>query len=233
MIEIADNLQRIRSRIAAAAEASGRGPEEITLIAVSKNFLQESISSAITAGQTHFGENRVQEAESKIPYFQSAPNITWHMIGHLQSNKAWRAAELFDVIHSVDSIKLARKLSQAALELGKTLSVLIQVDLGHEETKFGADRGQVAEIVAATTEMGGLRLDGLMTMPPFFEDPERTRPYFAALRELRQSIEQEQPGALGHGQLSMGMSHDFEVAIQEGATIVRVGTAIFGERSND
>lgn len=230
---IGDNIQRIRSRIAAAALARGRGPEEITLIAVSKNFLQESISSAITAGQTHFGENRVQEAESKIPYLQSAPNITWHMIGHLQSNKAERAAELFNVIHSVDSIKLARKLSQAALELGKTLSVLIQVDLGQEETKFGADRGQVAEIVAATTDMGGLRLDGLMTIPPFFEDPERTRPYFAALRELRQSIEQEQPGALGRGQLSMGMSHDFEVAIQEGATMVRVGTAIFGERSYD
>jgi pyridoxal phosphate enzyme (YggS family) len=155
------------------------------------------------------------------------------MIGHLQSNKAWRAAELFDVIHSVDSIKLARKLSQAALELDKTLSVLIQVDLGHEETKFGADRGQVAEIVAATADMGGLRLDGLMTIPPFFEDPERTRIYFAALRDLRQSIELEQPGALGRGQLSMGMSHDFEVAIQEGATMVRVGTAIFGERSYD
>jgi PLP dependent protein len=228
---VADNIQKVRDRIAAAAAACGRKPEEITLVAVSKNFLQDSISAAVAAGQRHFGENRVQEAESKIPDFRSAPDITWHMIGHLQSNKAQRAVELFDVIHSVDSIKLARKLSQTALDLGKTMSVLIQVDLGHEETKFGANRGQVAEIAAAIRDMGGLHLDGLMTIPPFSEDPERTRPYFAALRELRQALAQDQPGALGRGHLSMGMSHDFETAIQEGATIVRVGTAIFGERS--
>lgn len=229
--EIAENISKVRDRIAAAAAACGRKPENITLVAVSKNFNQDTISSAIAAGQSHFGENRVQEAESKIPQFRSVPDLTWHMIGHLQSNKAQRAAELFDVVHSVDSIKLARKLSQAALAIGKTLSVLIQVDLGHEETKFGAERSQVVEIAAAIRPLGGLRLDGLMTIPPFFEDPERTRPYFVALRELRQSLEQEQPGCLGRGQLSMGMSHDYEVAIQEGATIVRVGTAIFGERS--
>jgi hypothetical protein len=231
MSGIAENVQRVRDRLAAAAASRGRHPEEITLVAVSKNFSRDSIASAIAAGQTHFGENRVQEAEAKIPDFRSMPSLTWHMVGHLQSNKAHRAAELFDVIHSVDSIKLAQKLSHAAVSLNKTLSVLIQVDLGHEETKFGAERGQVADIVQTILDLEGLRLDGLMTMPPFFDDPEHTRPYFAALRELRQSLEKDKPGCLGRAHLSMGMSHDFEVAIQEGATIVRIGTAIFGERS--
>ncbi len=230
MAGIEENIQKVRGRLAEAAAACGRRPEEITIIAVSKNFPPESISSAIDAGQLHFGENRVQEAESKIPHFRDMPQLRWHMIGHLQSNKAHRAVELFDVIHSVDSIKLARKLSEASLTIGKILSVLIQVDLGLEVTKFGAERSQVADLVAAIPNLGGLHLDGLMTIPPFFEDPESTRPYFAALRELRQSLESEQPGCLGHGQLSMGMSHDFEVAIGEGATMVRIGTAIFGER---
>jgi hypothetical protein len=153
------------------------------------------------------------------------------MIGHLQSNKAHRAAELFNVIQSVDSVKLARRLGQAAQALGKTLSVLIQVDLGLEATKFGAGRGDVAEIVAEISKLGGLRLDGLMTIPPYLEDPSLVRPYFAALRELALSLSAEAPGCLGRGHLSMGMSHDFEVAIHEGATIVRIGTAIFGERS--
>ena len=230
MAGIEENIQKVRARLAKAALACGRRPEEITIIAVSKNFPPESISSAIDAGQYHFGENRVQEAASKIPQFHAMPQLKWHMIGHLQSNKADRAVELFDVIHSVDSIKLARKLSEASLAMGKSLSVLIQVDLGLEETKFGAERSQVADLAAAISNLGGLRLDGLMTIPPFFEDPESTRPYFAALRELRQSLESEQPGCLGRGQLSMGMSHDFEAAIQEGATMVRIGTAIFGER---
>jgi pyridoxal phosphate enzyme (YggS family) len=230
MAGIEENVEKVRARLAKAAAASGRRPEEITLIAVSKNFPREDISSAIIAGQCHFGENRVQEAESKIPHFRGIHQLIWHMIGHLQSNKARRAAELFDVIHSVDSIKLARKLSEASLAIGKRLPVLIQVDLGLEETKFGAERGQVADMVAAIANLEGLRLEGLMTMPPYFENPESTRPYFASLRELRQSLESEQPGCLGSGQLSMGMSHDFEVAIREGATMVRVGTAIFGER---
>jgi pyridoxal phosphate enzyme (YggS family) len=225
-----ENIRKVRARLAEVAAACGRRPEEITIIAVSKNFPPEDISFAIDAGQCHFGENRVQEAESKIPHFHGMHQLKWHMIGHLQSNKAHRAAELFDVIHSVDSIKLAQKLGQASLAIGKSLPVLIQVDLGMEETKFGAERAQVADVVAAIANLGGLRLDGLMTIPPFFENPECARPYFAALRELRQSLESEQPGCLGSGQLSMGMSHDFEVAIREGATMVRIGTAIFGER---
>lgn len=230
MSEIAENIQKIRDRIAATAAACGRAPGEITLVAVSKNFSSECIHSAVAAGQLDFGENRVQEAESKIPGFLSTPHLRWHMIGHLQSNKAQRAAELFDVIHSVDSIKLARKLSQAAAALGKTISVFIQVDLGHETTKFGAEREQIADIAGTIVELDGLQLDGLMTIPPFFEDPNRVRPYFAALRQLSLSLSEERPGCLGAGHLSMGMSHDFEVAIQEGATIVRIGTAIFGER---
>ena len=230
MIMIESNLQEIRDRLSAAARRCGRQPEEITLVAVGKNFPADFLSAAIKAGQCHFGENRVQEAESKIPQFRSTPNLTWHMIGHLQSNKARRAAELFDVIQTVDSVKLARKLGEACADLGKNLSVLIQVDLGQEETKFGADRSQAAAIVEEIVRRGGLRLDGLMTIPPFFEDPERTRPYFAGLREMMQSLEMEQPGCLGAKHLSMGMSHDFEVAVQEGATLVRIGTAIFGER---
>ncbi len=231
MSEIAENIRRIRDRIAAAASACGRQSEEVTLVAVSKNFPVESIQSAILAGQLHFGENRVQEAELKIPAFRSLPQLRWHMIGHLQSNKAQHAAGLFHLVHSVDSIKLAHKLSHAATAIGKTLSILIQVDLGHEATKFGADRGQVADLAGAIQELNGLRLDGLMTIPPYTEDPNAVRPYFAALREFRHSLTAENPGCLGAGHLSMGMSHDFEVAIQEGATIVRIGTAIFGARS--
>jgi len=228
---IADNIKLIRDRIAAAAHACGRQPEEITLVAVSKGFPAPCIHAAMAAGQFHFGENRIQEAESKIPGFHASPGLRWHMIGHLQSNKAQRAAELFDVIQSVDSVKLAQRLSQAAVSLGKMLSILIQVDLGHEETKFGAERREVADITSAILNLQGLRLDGLMTIPPFFEEPDQARPYFAALRELSLALAGEMPGCLGQGHLSMGMSHDFEVAIQEGATIVRIGTAIFGERS--
>jgi len=228
---IAENIRLVRDRIASAALACGRQPEEITLVAVSKNFPKVCIHEAIAAGQFHFGENRVQEAESKIPGFRAMPDLHWHMIGHLQSNKAQRATELFDVIHSVDSVKLARRLSQAAVSLGKIIPILIQVDLGHEETKFGAERREVADITNAIANLQGLRLDGLMTIPPYFEEPDQARPYFAALRELSHSLAAEMPGCLGQGHLSMGMSHDFEAAIQEGATIVRIGTAIFGERS--
>jgi pyridoxal phosphate enzyme (YggS family) len=230
MSGIADNIRRIRQGIAAAAAACGRNPADIELIAVSKNFPRESILSAIDAGQRHLAENRVQEAEQKIPSFRANSDLIWHMIGHLQSNKAQRAAELFDVIHSVDSVKLARKLSQAAGDLGKVLSVLIQVDLGHEATKSGVDETQVADMVGEVASLGGLRLDGLMTVPPFFEDPEDARPYFIALREFIERLEQSHPGCLGRRELSMGMSHDYAVAIREGTTMVRIGTSIFGER---
>ena len=151
-------------------------------------------------------------------------------MGHLQSNKAKRAVQLFEVIQSVDSIKLAQKLSQSCVELEKSVSVLIQVNLGLEQTKFGARSEQVEEIVDQVARLPGLRLDGLMTIPPFFENPDQSRPFFAQLRELRDRIESAHPGSLGRKHLSMGMSHDFRVAIEEGATIVRIGTAIFGSR---
>jgi hypothetical protein len=230
MSEIAENIRRVLERISIAADACGRKPEEITLVAVCKTFPAEVVWEAVAAGQTHFGENRVQEAEAKIPQFASCPQLTWHMIGHLQSNKADRAEGLFDIVESVDSVKLAGKLSQAAAEKGKILPVLVQVDLGEEETKFGAARGRLFEIIAEIGNLPGLRLDGLMTIPPYFEEPERTLPFFSELRELRNELQKQQPGCLGRGDLSMGMSHDFEVAIREGATIIRVGTAIFGHR---
>ncbi len=231
MNNIAGNIQSIRERIERAAAACRRQPGEIMLLAVSKTFPVESISQAAEAGILQFGENRVQEAETKIPYFPKTLKLEWHLIGHLQTNKARRAAELFDVIHSLDSIKLAAKLNQASLEIGKTLSVLLQIDLGGEETKFGADPAQIRDLTEAVSSLQGLQLDGLMTIPPFFENPDEVRPYFAKLRELRDAMESEQPGCLGRRHLSMGMSHDFEEAIREGATILRIGTAIFGERS--
>ncbi len=227
---IARNIRSIRERIAKAADRCGRSPDEISLLAISKTFPQEFIVRAAEAGIGLFGENRVQEAETKIPYLRSIPALQWHLVGHLQTNKGKRAAELFDVIHSVDSVKLAARLNQACVELGKTLSVFLQVDLGEEATKFGADPNQVSELVEAVGNLGSLQLNGLMTIPPFFDDPEHVRPYFARLRELRNRLESEQPGCLGLRHLSMGMSHDFEQAIQEGATILRIGTAIFGQR---
>jgi PLP dependent protein len=230
MNSIVHNIQLIRERIAKVAAGCGRSPGDILLLAVSKTFAAESISQAAGAGIRQFGENRIQEAESKMPYFSEIPNLEWHLVGHLQSNKARRAAELFDVIHSVDSIRLAERLNQASLEIGKTLSVFLQVDLGGEETKFGANPSQIREMASALGSFKGIRLNGLMTIPPFFEDQERARPFFKKLRQLLETLESEQPGCLGKRHLSMGMSHDFEAAIQEGATIVRIGTAIFGSR---
>jgi PLP dependent protein len=216
--------------MAIAAASCGRSPDEILLLAISKTFPTEAITQAAEAGLRHFGENRVQEAEAKILHFRELLKLEWHLVGHLQSNKAKRAVELFDVIHSLDSTRLADKLDQASGELGKSLSVLLQVDLGKEETKFGADVNQVREIVEMASRLKNICLNGLMTIPPFFEYPEESRPFFAKLREIRDMLESEQPGCLGQKHLSMGMSHDFEVAIQEGATIVRIGTAIFGSR---
>jgi PLP dependent protein len=229
MNPIAQNVQSIRERIIRAAASCNRSPASIELLAISKTFPCELISHAIEAGLCKFGENRVQEAEGKIPCFRGT-QLEWHLIGHLQSNKARLAAELFDVIHSLDSVKLAVRLNQASLELGKVISVLLQVDLGGEETKFGAPLNEVRAILDVVRDFRGIHVDGLMTIPPFLEDPEAVRPYFKNLRELKESLEAERPGCLGKQQLSMGMSHDFEVAIQEGATIVRVGTAIFGTR---
>jgi len=229
--DIAENFRKVRDRIERAAVECGRAPSEIVLLAITKTFPVETISLAIAAGQRRFGENRVQEAESKIPHLRAVPGLEWHLVGHLQSNKAPRAAQLFDAIHSVDSVKVAAKLSQSCLDMRKQVSVLLQVDLGKEPTKSGADPADAWSILESASALTGVRFDGLMTIPPYFENPELARPYFAALRELRDSLESEHTGCLGRRHLSMGMSHDFEVAIQEGATIVRLGTALFGERA--
>lgn len=230
MDHMAQNLQSIRERILRAANACGRSPSQIMLLAISKTFPKEAIEQAANAGLRQFGENRVQEAENKIPFLTGISGLEWHLVGHLQTNKANRAAALFDTIHSLDSVKLALKLNQACLEAGKILSVLLQVDLGGEETKYGADPSGIREIIGAVVNLKGLRLNGLMTIPPYLENPEQVRPYFSKLRQIRDDLESEQPGCLGHKHLSMGMSHDFEQAIQEGATIIRIGTAIFGLR---
>ena len=225
-------LRHVQERIAAAADRSGRRPEEITLVAVSKTHPAETIKQAIAAGAADLGENRVQEADAKIPLV-GRNAARWHLIGHLQSNKARRAVELFDVIHSLDSAALARRLDRVCGELNRhVLPVLIQVDLGKEVMKTGAAETEVPKIIEALKETPALRLQGLMTLPPYFEDPELARQFFRRLRELRDELAMR--GAFGgqSGDLSMGMTHDFEVAIEEGATMVRVGTAIFGERGS-
>ena len=227
---IAQNIRNIQERAAAAAASCGRSSEDILILAISKTVPADAILRAAEAGLKQFGENRVQEAEGKILSLGRTLGLEWHLVGHLQSNKAKRAVELFDTIHSLDSIKLASRISQAAGEMGKTQSVLLQVDLGHEETKHGADPSRIREILEAVSEMQGIRLNGLMTIPPFYEDADRSRPFYATLRELSDALESEQAGCLGQRHLSMGMSHDFEEAIREGATIIRIGTAIFGSR---
>jgi hypothetical protein len=230
---IAANLGEVKRRLAVAAASAGRSADEIQIIAISKTFPVDSILLAAAAGQLQFGENRVQEAEAKIPALRGlSPGLEWHLVGHLQTNKARLAAGLFDVVHSLDSLRLAARLNEARGPSGRALSVLLQIDLGHGPTKYGAGLEEIREILAAAPDLTKLRIDGLMTLPPFFEDPEGARPYFSALRRMRDNLEAERPGCLGSRHLSMGMSHDFEVAVQEGATMVRIGTAIFGSRSH-
>jgi pyridoxal phosphate enzyme (YggS family) len=218
------------ARIEAAAGRCNRSPEEIALIAISKTHPASSIREVLELGVTDFGENRVQEAEDKI-IAVGRTKARWHLVGHLQANKARRALKLFDVLHSLDSIELARRLDRLCVEEGRdVLPVLIQVDLGKEETKSGVDEPGLLALVESLDECPRLRLSGLMTLPPFFENPEAARPFFRKLRELRDGLEQQGHFAAGKGELSMGMTHDFEIAIEEGATMVRIGTAIFGER---
>lgn len=223
-----ENLQKsladIRGKIAAAAVRAGRDPGEIRLVAVSKTHPAETIRQTIAAGQTTFGENKVQEAEGKIEEI-GREGAEWHLIGHLQSNKARRAVQLFDVIHSLDSLELARRLERICIEEERLeLPVLVQVDLAREATKSGVPEELLPELAGFLKTCERLKFTGLMVLPPWFEDPEAARPYFKRLRALRDGLLD------GKGELSMGMSHDFEAAIEEGATIVRVGTAIFGER---
>jgi pyridoxal phosphate enzyme (YggS family) len=229
-MSIRENLAAIRARMAAAATRAGRAPESVTLVAVSKYVSVERIAEAMAAGQELFGENYLQEAEEKIARLPSS--LKWHCIGHLQSNKAKAAATLFHMVETVDRIKLARALDRHAAEAGLVLPVLIQVNVGREPQKAGVLPEEAAALLGEMRELAHLEVRGLMTMPPFFDQPEAARPYFRALRELAQALASK--GVLGgHGaiELSMGMSGDFEVAIEEGATLVRVGTALFGARS--
>jgi hypothetical protein len=222
-------LDGVRERIARAAGRAGRDPAAIRLVAVSKTFSADHVRAAAEAGQLHFGENKVQEALGKMRATSDLA-LAWHLVGHLQSNKARKAAAHFDTIHSVDDSALVAKLEDAATAAGRHLEILVQVDLAGEPTKRGVLPEHLAAILVAAHESSSIRLTGLMLLPPAATDPEESRPYFAALRRLRDEIVARGPEASSLTQLSMGMSHDFEVAIEEGATLVRVGTAIFGPR---
>jgi pyridoxal phosphate enzyme (YggS family) len=224
---IEENIQRVRESMARAAARAGRRVEEITLLAVSKTFPAEAIRAAFEVGLRHFGENRVQEWESKRPLVADL-EATWHLIGHLQSNKAHRAANLFHRIDSVDSLSLAQKLDTAAAAEGTRLQILIEVHQGDETTKSGVAETDLPALAEGIARLSNLELRGLMTIPPFFDDVNRVRQYFRKLRELRDGLRGQLGSALPV--LSMGMSHDFEIAIGEGATEIRVGSAIFGAR---
>jgi pyridoxal phosphate enzyme (YggS family) len=231
-MSIAENIADVRSRIAAAAARVKRNPDSITLMAVSKTVEPERIRQAYEAGLRVFGENRVQEFAEKAPRLADLKDARWHLIGHLQSNKARKAAELFAAVDSVDSLRLAEKLNQAAEEAGKTLAVLIEIKVGAEETKHGIplDSPELEDLLRGAAKLEHLQVRGLMTVPPYTEDPEGARSYFRCLRDLRDQIAARKLPRIEMGVLSMGMSHDFEVAIEEGSTCVRVGTAIFGAR---
>ena len=220
----------MRERIDRAARAAGRDPDGVRLVAVSKTFPPAAVQAGADAGLADFGENRVQEALGKIER-AARPRVRWHLIGHLQSNKARAAAAAFDWIHSVDSTKLLRRLDEAAADAATAPNLLVQVDLAGEATKHGAPVAEVRPLLEAALACRAARVRGLMLMPPWNEDPEATRPYFRRLRELRDGLLDEGIAPAALGVLSMGMSHDFEVAIAEGATMVRVGTAIFGRRT--
>jgi pyridoxal phosphate enzyme (YggS family) len=230
-MSISQNLTEINQRIKVVAQAAGRDPKEVRLIAVSKIKPAKAVQEALEAGQILFGENYVQEAAEKTeevsPTHAAAP--VWHLIGHLQSNKAKLAAKVFDAVQTIDRVKLAKSLDRHAGDLGKTLEVLLQVNVGGEAQKSGCAPADALVLAQAVAQMPNLKLKGLMTMPTFFDDPERARPLFAKLRELSQKLQAELPAG-SMQELSMGMSGDFEAAIKEGATLVRVGTAIFGER---
>ncbi len=227
--DIARQLDDVRRRLTAAAHRAHRTPEDITLIAVSKTFGAAAGRAAAAAGQRRFGENRVQEGLDKIDALRDL-GLDWHLIGHLQSNKAKKAAAAFSCIESVDSVELLAKLDQGAVDAGTRPTILVQIDLAHEATKFGADERAAGDLVRAALDARALTLAGLMTVPPFPTNPEDSRPWFRRLRELRDALVSSGVPADRLAQLSMGMSHDFEVAIEEGATMVRVGTAIFGRR---
>ncbi len=231
-MSVTENIARVQEQIAAAAKRAHRNPNEITLMAVSKTFPPELIREAYAAGLRSFGENRVQEFTSKIESLKDLQDAEWHMIGHLQTNKSAKAVGLFSAVDSLDSLRLAEKLNAAAEESGKQLPVLVEINVGGEATKTGiaADSQEFEDILQAAPRLKNLKIQGLMTVPPYAEDPEGERPYFRKLRELRDQISQRRLSNVNLDVLSMGMSHDFAVAIEEGSTCVRVGTAIFGSR---
>jgi len=229
---IAENITEVRERIDAAVRRAGRSPGDVALMAVTKTHPPERIREAYDAGLRLFGENRVQEFAGKAGPLGDLAGAEWHMIGHLQTNKAGKVAELFSAVDSVDSVKLAEKLDAAARALNRKLRVLIEVNVGGEAAKSGVapDSRELEDLLLAAPRFEALEFRGLMTVPPFRDDPEDARPFFRKLRELRDTISARRLPAVSTGVLSMGMSHDFEVAIEEGSTCVRVGTAIFGER---
>jgi pyridoxal phosphate enzyme (YggS family) len=230
-MSIEANLENIQNRINRAAERSGRDFRDVKLVAVSKTISLEKTVDAVRAGALILGENRIQEAKDKISKSKiQIPNseIEWHLIGNLQKNKANTAVQLFDLIHSVDSAALADTLNRHAGKIDKVQRVLVQVKLADEATKHGVKENELIGLLKAVSDMDSLKLEGIMTIPPYFADPEQARPYF---RRLRQLAERARENGLAIDELSMGMSNDFEIAIEEGATLVRIGTAIFGERT--
>jgi hypothetical protein len=226
-VSIAANVAEVAGRIRAAEARAGRPAGSVTLCAVSKTFPATAVREAVQAGITNIGENRVQEAVSKRVE-AAVEGVRWHLIGHLQTNKVRPAVETFDVIQTIDSVRLAERVHRVAVALERSVEVLVQVELGHEPTKTGVDEADLQELVRAVDCLERLRLTGLMVIPPYDEQPENTRHWFRRLRELRDRLNEVRQTPLN--ELSMGMSHDFEVAIEEGATMVRVGTAVFGAR---
>ncbi|MEE9496719.1 MAG: YggS family pyridoxal phosphate-dependent enzyme [Desulfobacterales bacterium] len=222
-------LEQIRQRIRQATESCNRDADSVRLVAVSKTIAAEIVKDAIDAGVTILGENYVQEARDKFKALVQYP-VSWHFIGHLQSNKAKYAVRIFDLIHSVDSFKLARELGKQAAKVDKIQQILVQVNISAEDTKSGISTDEAPRLIAEISQLKNLAVKGLMTMPPYFYQPEKVQPFFAALRELRDQIKEQSPPNVSLDELSMGMTGDFEVAIKEGATLVRIGTAIFGER---
>lgn len=222
-------MQTVKNRIQTAARACGRNPVTIRLVVVSKTVPTERVRQAIQAGATILGENYVQEARTKFNDLATTP-VSWHFIGHLQSNKAKYAVRLFDLIHSVDTLKLARELDKQSRKINKIQEILIQVNISEEASKSGVNVKDTLTLLKDISRLENLSIKGLMTMPPYFNAPEKVRPYFTALRNLRDRLEQQGLLNVGLNELSMGMTGDFEVAIQEGATLVRIGTAIFGDR---
>jgi len=230
VVALQQQLAEVRARIARAAGRAGRDPSSIRLVAVSKTFSADYVRAAADAGQVDFGENKVQEALAKMDATAGLP-IRWHLVGHLQSNKAKKAAARFDVVQSADSVDILRRLDEAAADAGRELQVLVQADLAGEATKHGADEDELLPIFDAARGCHAARVAGLMLIPPAVDDPEQARPYFRALNDVRQRLLARGVDRSMLNELSMGMSHDFDVAVEEGATLVRVGTAIFGSRT--